>query len=195
MMLPLIRFSSLACGLAVGLSSFADADDAVQQKFGAWTVTIQPGVRGSSPHDVQESPIRLVSQQESTPADATDAFPAPPAPHSPDAAPAFGIAGQTPAGIPAQVSLVQLYSQVYNTIPFSRAEYNANPSYRHDATMEFLFGQLRPMTINRSTTIIKQRSGGGMPYGGGSPFYSPYGFNSYYYPFYNNGFYWTYNLW
>ncbi len=41
------------------------------------------------------------------------------------------------------------YSQVYKSIPFIRSEYMANPSYRHDATMEIMFGKLRPMSINR----------------------------------------------
>ena len=39
------------------------------------------------------------------------------------------------------------YRQVYDSIPFNRAEYLANPGYRHEATMEILFGQLRPTTI------------------------------------------------
>lgn len=36
------------------------------------------------------------------------------------------------------------YWRVYRSIPFLRSEYIANPSYRHDATMEILLGQLRP---------------------------------------------------
>lgn len=39
------------------------------------------------------------------------------------------------------------YEDVYRSIPFNHTEYVANPSYRHEATMEILFGQLRPMTI------------------------------------------------
>lgn len=38
----------------------------------------------------------------------------------------------------------------YRSIPFSRAEYQANPSYRHDAALEIMFGQLRPTTIVRN---------------------------------------------
>lgn len=41
---------------------------------------------------------------------------------------------------------VSEYEQVYRSIPFRRSEYVANPSYRHEATMEFLFDQLRPLT-------------------------------------------------
>jgi len=41
------------------------------------------------------------------------------------------------------------YSYVYNSIPFLRSEYIANPSYRHEATMEILFGKLRPTVVHK----------------------------------------------
>ena len=41
----------------------------------------------------------------------------------------------------------EAYREIYNSIPFSRAEYLANRDYRHAATMEILFGQLRPTKI------------------------------------------------
>ena len=41
------------------------------------------------------------------------------------------------------------YLHVYTSIPFLRSEYIANPSYRHEATMEFLFGKLRPMVVHK----------------------------------------------
>ncbi|MCX7420045.1 MAG: hypothetical protein NT013_10980 [Planctomycetia bacterium] len=41
----------------------------------------------------------------------------------------------------------EAYREIYNSIPFSRAEYLANRDYRHEATMEILFGQLRSKTI------------------------------------------------
>ncbi len=44
------------------------------------------------------------------------------------------------------------YESVYNSIPYSRAEYLANPAYRHEATMEMLFGHLRPTTIHKHDT-------------------------------------------
>jgi hypothetical protein len=52
------------------------------------------------------------------------------------------------------ISNSQAYRLVYDAIPFSRAEYDASPSYRHDATLEFLFGQLRPMVIQRNNTTV-----------------------------------------
>lgn len=42
------------------------------------------------------------------------------------------------------------YQAAYQMVPFNRAEYEANPSYRHDSAMELMFGTLRP------TTIVKQ---------------------------------------
>jgi hypothetical protein len=41
------------------------------------------------------------------------------------------------------------YDAVYRSIPYSYTEYLANPGYRHEATMEILFGQLRPTTIHK----------------------------------------------
>ena len=73
------------------------------------------------------------------------------------------------------------YRDIYFAIPFNRAEYNANPSYRHEATMEILFNQLRPTVIQRSTSNVyhynDNNSGGyGYPYGNTTyPFY-PYGY-------------------
>jgi len=43
------------------------------------------------------------------------------------------------------------YRMIYNAIPFNRAEYNASPSYRHDAAMEILFGRMRPTVIHRNS--------------------------------------------
>jgi hypothetical protein len=43
------------------------------------------------------------------------------------------------------------YQQAYDSVPYSRTEYLANPGYRHEAAMELLFGQLRPTTIVRQS--------------------------------------------
>lgn len=48
------------------------------------------------------------------------------------------------------------YSRVFNSIPFNRAEYNANPSYRHDAAMEILTGNPRHQTIVKHTNYRPQ---------------------------------------
>ena len=48
------------------------------------------------------------------------------------------------------------YSRVFKSIPFNRAEYNANPSYRHDAAMEILTGNPRHQTIVKHTNYRPQ---------------------------------------
>ena len=79
------------------------------------------------------------------------------------------VAANPPAGRVDPQDLSQRYSEVYRSIPFNRSEYNANPSYIHDATMEFLFGQMRPTVIHRNTTTVNHHHTG-------------YGFNGYAYP-------------
>jgi hypothetical protein len=55
---------------------------------------------------------------------------------------------------PAKVKTVMVngvtYQQVYDSIPYNRTEYLANPSYRHDTTVELMAGQLRPTVIHRT---------------------------------------------
>lgn len=43
------------------------------------------------------------------------------------------------------------YIQAYNSIPFNRTEYEANPAYRHEAALELMFGTMRPTTIVKQT--------------------------------------------
>ncbi len=57
-----------------------------------------------------------------------------------------------PAIIPQSVWSPR-YSEVYRSIPFSRAEYDADPTYRHNATMELLLKQLRPAAPKVETDI------------------------------------------
>ena len=45
------------------------------------------------------------------------------------------------------------YAEIYNSIPFSRTEYKANRSYRHEATMELLTGRPRPPKITVSSPV------------------------------------------
>jgi hypothetical protein len=71
------------------------------------------------------------------------------------------------------------YAAIYRSIPFSRAEYDAYPSYRHDATMELLTGNPRPPRCCPPAPPI-----GPYPGAGYAPFgYGPFGhslFNPYY---------------
>ncbi|MEX0701835.1 MAG: hypothetical protein WD069_07040 [Planctomycetales bacterium] len=78
-----------------------------------------------------------------------------PAPSSDPAAPILpGAAASDEAAAdalpsPALAVRYRTYREAYRAVPFSRAEYLANPSYRHDAAMELLFGQMRPTVIHR----------------------------------------------
>jgi len=51
------------------------------------------------------------------------------------------------------------YRRIYRSIPFNRAAYNANPSYRHDSTMEILTGNARHQTIvqHKNTPVVQPR--------------------------------------
>lgn len=80
---------------------------------------------------------------------------------APQPAPAPAELAGTPAAAPpwaAYPAYRPSYAEVYASIPFIRTEYLANPSYRHEATMEILFGQLRPTVINKTapTPIIRR---------------------------------------
>lgn len=77
------------------------------------------------------------------------------------------------------------YERIYAAIPFQRAEYNTNPGYRHDSTMEILTGNPRHQTIvrhdNRRTTPLFSRDSALIPYrynnlrwGMNYSFYFPY---------------------
>lgn len=44
------------------------------------------------------------------------------------------------------------YEKIYSSIPYRRSEYLANPSYRHDTTVEILFGQMRPTVVHKQDT-------------------------------------------
>ena len=71
------------------------------------------------------------------------------------------------------------YRDIYFSIPFNRSEYNHYPNYRHDATMELLFNQMRPTIMQRTTTTVGD-PGGNYSTGYGYPYnYPPYPF----YPF------------
>lgn len=91
------------------------------------------------------------------------------------------------------------YRRIYGSIPFSRAEYLANPSYRHDSTMELMTGVPRQSALSggytpriagetpRSPLFLYNRYGGIGPYygsGGVSSHHTGYGFGFNYIPQY-----------
>jgi hypothetical protein len=133
----------------LALASQARAGDvSVRNDDGTpWTIRISPAIPASNP--ATGAPV-LPPAPESTEVAINPAIPATTATVSqPDlAANDFGI-----LIIPAKPKDVavngQAYEDVYRSIPYSLTEYLANPSYRHDAAMEVLFGALRPTTVHR----------------------------------------------
>lgn len=104
--------------------ALADDEPAVGSKSdAAWKITIRPK---------QTSPAAVSG------ADARPAYVPPPE------APVSAATGSSPPRM--------TYWEAYQSIPFLRAEYEANPSYRHEAALELMMGALRP------TTIVKQNA-------------------------------------
>lgn len=192
----LIRW--MVCGaMAFGGGAVGFAADAVVQDFDGWKITIQPGdfpvATGAKDH-VPPSPtvfstqagsngkssVKLVSLRQNEGVELPN--PAVPAPEpSTDGLPVIVpgeccdkegvVAVDPPAGRVDPRYMSQMYYEIYKSIPFIRAEYDANPSYIHDSTMEILFGQMRPTVIQRGTTTVNHNY----------PDYG-YGFNGYAYP-------------
>jgi hypothetical protein len=192
----------LVCGaMAFGSEAIGFAADSVVQDFDGWKITIQPGdfpVAAGTRDHVPPSPtvfstqagsaaksiVQLVSLRQNEAIE----LPAPPAPTPEphvDGLPLIvpgecfdkeGVVSvEPPAGRVDPRYMSQMYYEIYKSIPFIRAEYDANPSYIHDATMEFLFGQMRPTVIHRGTTNVNHNFPDyGYGYG--------YGFNGYAYP-------------
>ena len=184
----------VVAGLICASVSASFATEPFVQDFDGWKITIRPG-RSSLPDPVPPSPaansptkpkgaIQLASLRQ-------DAAPPAPAPDAPgtelviDGLPII-IPGESdwccdqqpavlpPAGAVDPRYLSQMYYEIYKSIPFIRAEYDANPSYRHDTTVEFLFGKMRPTVIHRGTVNVNHNntSGYGIPYAYGGAGYA-----------------------
>ncbi|MGH7201758.1 MAG: hypothetical protein ACREJB_14210 [Planctomycetaceae bacterium] len=166
-------------GVAVGLLSVAPAAADDGQSADNWTIQIRPLQQAFAKVDQPPTdapvirphaqPVYLTAFQEEAPS------PMPPVPpedvpaeqppaETGDAAP--GAGDYLPAGLPQfdPVQVRQAYMAVYFGIPFLRTEYEANPAYRHEATMEILFGHLRPTVIHKTQPGVVVRP------------YDPYGF-------------------
>ena len=132
---PLLAVLALAPAAAVG--SDAQTDRAAAE----WSVLI---VAANDPSD------RLVPPPPADP-DEPALFSQVDASSEPVALQVNAAAGDVeivPAVPPVTVN-DRTYEEVYRSIPYSYTEYLANPGYRHEATMEILFGQLRPTTVHR----------------------------------------------
>jgi hypothetical protein len=155
-------FPSMFTGLLVAASAVQAGETATkntvfQSEAGeAWVVSIKPTakVAKAAPRSMRvPGPVdaSLLLAQDQQPAAAAPELPPAPAIENRDAGvrQAFGV---TVAPDPrSDIELLgRRYAEAYRAIPFNRAEYDANPSYRHEAAMELVFGQMRP------TTVVKQ---------------------------------------
>lgn len=178
-----MRLSAAVALLGFFLSAAATAGDLTPPTIvtfdDGWTMTIQPGpsytagaavtARSGSPV-LDDATVQSTGEQSAeSPAPASALAPTADAP--PILPAAAGIAGFTTAGS---------YQAIYESIPFSRSEYNVQPNYRHQATMDLLTGQ-RAVQSNTTTNINVETNAGGH-YG-----WSPYTFGPYY-----RGSYWGY---
>lgn len=202
----------LACVASLGFSR-VDAADAVVQEFDGWKITIQPGrtyyAEPVPPTPQFDVPATLRAVPQIQPASfSKDEVPPTPEGVAPNPVPA---AAPVPEGLPSIVPgestvccdsklvvsppegsldpryLSQTYAEIYKSIPFIRAEYDANPSYIQDTAVEFLFGKMRPTVIHRGTVNVNHNGpyATGYPYGG---YGSPYGYHGYGYGGYPFGF-------
>ncbi len=142
-------------------------DGSAVHTFGAgtaaeWTITITPGI--SSTSGMSSLPGRFAPNMLMPPAPAAQSTPAT-GENTPAVADQSCLNCDVPhAGTGALTGVIRAhhYTEVYNQIPFSRSEYDANPAYRHDATMELLLGQIRPVTYQ--TTNVNVATGGWSPW-------------------------------
>ena len=188
----------LACAAAVGSSliaqGFAAGADTVNKNTvfktpegNDWVISIKPAGRTAQaeprtvavPAPADVVPAAAVAQQVQPPEPPLEPVPVdlPPVPVMTTGRPA--AAATTAHGVtivPSSQAQLEVfgrrYADAYRSIPFNRAEYNANPSYRHEAAMELLFGQMRPTTIVKQMPEVKDETPAYSPY---KPFIPAYG--------------------
>ncbi len=202
----------IAAGLMCATAASSFATEPIVQDFDGWKITIRPGA--SSQPDVpsavrtavptaksQTGKIQLVSLRQDVPA--LSPQPSGPVPESLAKQP---VMDDLPIITPGESSyccepktivnppegsvdpryLSQMYSEIYKSIPFIRAEYDANPSYINDNAVEFLFGKMRQTIIQRTTNVNQGYGGGyggyGVPWAYGGPGFGFGGYGGYSYP-------------
>lgn len=169
---------SLCCGL-VTVTSHAAEPKLLEVPTGEdWKIEIIPGPAiGPSP---SPKAVRAGRQAQATKADdLVEKLPPLPAAEAVAGVVAEEAKPVMPAGInPAS------YTEVYNSIPFRRSEYVMNPSYRHDATIELLLGQIRPKTI---TNVVVGSATCCSPYAATfGPWINPWATKNFYYHYHNS---------
>lgn len=123
--------AALFCGL-IAVASHAAEPKAPKVPATDWKIEIVPGTAiGPSPTPKIDRAVREAQAAKSEAlVDSTSGVVT------------AGAESAMPAGITSAS-----YIEVYNSIPFRRSEYAANPNYRHEATIELLLGQIPPKTV------------------------------------------------
>jgi hypothetical protein len=175
---------SLAAAGTLGLGSLRAAPDVAEfdQNGEKWSVTILPQGEAAE----AETGIVITPAIPAVEAAAEE-------PETPEPAPAVDGTAATQELPSDPKELAVLYGDVYRSIPYRRAEWDANPGYRHDATMELLTGNPRPTVQQLQVPYASPGFAPALPFGygfGGYPygFYTaPFGYDNYY--DYSGGFY------
>ncbi|MCA9098719.1 MAG: hypothetical protein KDA36_10040 [Planctomycetaceae bacterium] len=144
---PCAVLVSLVAGHSAIASDFAPSRPIIDS---SWEIFVETPATTTAETIAQNDAGPQLVNVESTPA--TEEAPAPESVTVPqaDAAPLAGEAVEVGSSAAPQIIPAVSYIEAYNSVPFSRTEYEANPGYRHEAAMEIMFRQLRP------TTIVKQ---------------------------------------
>lgn len=192
-----LPFVALLLGVVVWFGNsrvVADETDGIIRDDN-WKIEIRPAPRSGSFNGAATGPLIIsAGHQEEAPAPESAA-------KKPDTTPEPQLIGPAlPPAVPesrtAAAPVRMTYAEAYAAVPFSRTEYEANPTYRHQAALELMFGVLRPTTLvqqytprasrypdyyqipyGRSDTqhINVRTFGGGYNFNGQSPFGYPYG--------------------
>ena len=146
----------IATGYCLGNQSLVAADKNGVIIDPTWTILIRPANRFSevsAPEFDSVSALVPVVNSAAAPAPGVDAKQTPATreakPIGPELPPQLVPQFTTtlPAGPPKMT-----YAEAYAAVPFSRAEYEGNPVYRHQAALELMFGVQRPMTLVQNYT-------------------------------------------
>lgn len=146
----------LATGFCLGSQTLLAADKNGLIIDPNWTIQIRPAKRAPRTPDADfdsASAVTQVANEEEAPAPESVAKPAPATratkPIGPDLPPQMvpHFTTTLPAGPPRMT-----YAEAYAAVPFSRAEYEGNPVYRHQAALELMFGVQRPTTLVQNYT-------------------------------------------
>lgn len=146
----------LATGCCLGNQSLLAADKNTDKNGviidPTWTILIRPAKRAPqapAPELESAAVVTPAVSEEEAPVPESVAAPAPAKPIGPDLPPQMVPQHTTllPVG-PPRMS----YAEAYAAVPFSRAEYEGNPVYRHQAALELMFGVQRPTTLVQNYT-------------------------------------------